>query len=222
MAKPVILRGERHWPTRKAAEDHYRAILHKWPHGWEIDGAEGRDLMALVENHPEADQKIGCGVARFFTGPAEYGTSCFWLERLDGSRTDWSFKSALGGITKTLASRWRQAARDAVRPDILAFRDVVFSSDPRCAETGEPLTLETCHIDHTAPWTFERIVSGYTSARPFDYRSEVLERHGDMQFVTKFADDDVRARFVIYHNANATLRAVLASVNMAAAARRSA
>ena len=53
-------------------------------------------LLALIARHPEAIQKIGCGIKRFFVAPdSEQRTQCFWLERYDGTQTDFSYVCAV-------------------------------------------------------------------------------------------------------------------------------
>ncbi|MFK4753766.1 DCL family protein [Oceanobacter antarcticus] len=52
-------------------------------------------LSAALLNHPDAKEKIGLGVSHFFVRSADYGTKCFWIERIDGTQERFSYKSCV-------------------------------------------------------------------------------------------------------------------------------
>lgn len=54
-------------------------------------------LCDLVSRHPRAAEKIGKGIDHFTIGVGLYGTRCFYLNRVDGSRTDFSFMKCVRG-----------------------------------------------------------------------------------------------------------------------------
>ena len=51
--------------------------------------------LYLWRRHPEAEAKIGPGVETIEIRAATYGTRCFWVMRIDGSCTDFSWRSCL-------------------------------------------------------------------------------------------------------------------------------
>ena len=92
MAKYTYSFGGRAYPSKKAVKDRCRDLLGLTAPFSEEDSSFLADLLAL---HPEADEKVGCGVVRFYADGDGWGKVCFWLERLDGGKTDWSFLACL-------------------------------------------------------------------------------------------------------------------------------
>ena len=53
-------------------------------------------MMGILECHPEAEKKIGCGVASIVVSREEvFGTRHFEIIRTDGSREDFSYIKSL-------------------------------------------------------------------------------------------------------------------------------
>lgn len=99
--------GDEHFPTKATATARCQDILRAYP-GLTGSGAgqpqEVTDpthvtfLTALVKRHPEADDKIGSGIAGFKVQVNPDGTGntrCFWVIHPDGTATHFSFKSCL-------------------------------------------------------------------------------------------------------------------------------
>lgn len=110
MAKPVVI-GPRSFRTQKSALEHYKALLHRYQDGDRIsDPGDHTDLVALVERYDPILDQVGepakdCGQIGHFERRLNTGTgwsnSGFWVVRLDGSATDfsyiWAVKGLLGG-----------------------------------------------------------------------------------------------------------------------------
>ena len=107
MAKPVVI-GSRSFRTQKSALDHYKALLHRYQDGDRIsDPGDHADLVALIERYdPILDQvgeqakgrgQIGHFERRLNTGTG-WSNSGFWVVRLDGSATDFSYIWAVKGL----------------------------------------------------------------------------------------------------------------------------
>lgn len=107
MAKPVVI-GSLSFRTQKSALDHYKALLHRYQDGDRIsDPGDHAHLVALVERYdPILDQvgepAKGCGQIGHFERRLNTGTgwsnSGFWVVRLDGSATDFSYIWAVKGL----------------------------------------------------------------------------------------------------------------------------
>ena len=104
MAKPVTLNNGKFWPTQTAAKAHFRAMLGKYANGQSVvDSADHDDLLALVEIYDGAlksphETKAGPGIRRFFRDADRDHpgtTDCFFIERIDGSKIDFSFHKAI-------------------------------------------------------------------------------------------------------------------------------
>ncbi len=152
MAKPIDL-GHVDFKTQTAALGHFKDMLNRYALGEEISPKDHDDLLALIQRHPEAKQKIGCGVQRFVINMSDKGTRCFWIERTDGSRTDFSYIWAVKGEGPTLFQEFSEACREAVKTDLVIgkrnFFEINGDSDGRvkCAVTGELISFDEAHVD---------------------------------------------------------------------------
>lgn len=109
MAKPVELTNGRSWKTQLEAKAHYKEILGRHVNGQQItDPEDHSDLMALLTEYDKVltsstQTKAGCGVRSFFKDKDldhPGSTSCFFVERIDGTRVDFSFYRAVEAASK--------------------------------------------------------------------------------------------------------------------------
>jgi hypothetical protein len=197
-----------------------KGMLARYRNGESINEQDSRLLQDLLQRHPEARQKVGCGVKRFFRDRTSQGTSCFWLERLDGSCTDFSYKSCVNAKGNSLKQDFAEACRQAVQPELDKAKEAHFQKHGDaegkvpCEVTGEMVAIYESHLDHKTPMTFEVIVKSFLVANKITIRSNMLSIPKDSQFVTTFADEDLRQQFAEYHNSIADLRIVAAKVNL--------
>ena len=109
MAKPVVLANGRSWKTQLEAKAHFKKILGRHANGQQITDPEDHgDLMALLTKYDKASTsatqtKAGCGVRSFFKDKDldhPGSTSCFFVERIDGTKVDFSFHRAVETASK--------------------------------------------------------------------------------------------------------------------------
>lgn len=103
---------------KKDAKQFFKEMLARYRNNQDINEGDSDHLQNLVERHPEAQEKIGCGVKRFFKAPTNKGTSCFWIEREDKSRTDFSYITCVDLKGKSLYQEFAEACREAVREEL--------------------------------------------------------------------------------------------------------
>ncbi len=110
LALSVELSNGRTWSSAAKAMAHFRSIRDRYPiDDTKIhDSTDHSDLLALLERydatHPAEPAKQGSGVSHFLvrTNRVNGGaTRGFWVVRTDGSKTDFSFPSAIKGAPKT-------------------------------------------------------------------------------------------------------------------------
>lgn len=89
-SKPLTI-GEKRFETQKAANLFIKELLNGQPLKAAIPEPHYSFLCALISRHPRAAEKIGSGIGRFTVERALHGTRCFYLTRVDGSRTDFSY-----------------------------------------------------------------------------------------------------------------------------------
>jgi Protein of unknown function (DUF3223) len=96
-SKPVVI-GEMRFETQKAANSVIKKLLNSQPFKAAIPEPHHSFLCALVSLHPRAPEKVGVGIRHFTVEPAMGGTRCFYLTRLDGTRTDFSYLKCTRGV----------------------------------------------------------------------------------------------------------------------------
>ncbi|MGW1468458.1 DCL family protein [Streptomyces sp. NPDC002308] len=94
---PKFSIGPRTYRTKKAAEEAIRAIRDSYEVGATVDHVEDHALLRdLIDLHPDAGEKIGCGIEAFVIDrPMRGKHSGFKIVRTDGTEIDFSFLSCL-------------------------------------------------------------------------------------------------------------------------------
>lgn len=95
-AKPIAL-GPLHFAKKGDAVEYLKVMLNKYDVGDKVAASDAEVIMAALSRHPDAKAKIGCGVSHFSVRSADYGSRCFWVNRLDGSTEKFSYRSCLSG-----------------------------------------------------------------------------------------------------------------------------
>jgi hypothetical protein len=234
--KPVVLSNGKSWPTQKAAEDHFRSVLHSYRNGDVIEDREHHeDLVALVERFDEVHvvqglaPKAGCGIDYFFrklNTSEGYSTPSFWIHRTDGTETDVSFKWAVKGEVRSGSLDFVDACRMAVQSDLLAAKRRFFdehgdaNGTVECEVSGRRITFEQAHVDHA--WsTFGQLVVAFRAARGWagSIPDGVVSAPADGQTRASFVDSTVADSFRSMHHGSAQLRIVDKAVNLSAASK---
>lgn len=219
MAKPVMV-GEMQFLTKQKAKAFFRGMLARYADDTDIDQEDSVHLNALIERHPEAEQKIGVGVAKYFRSRTDKGTSCFWLRRTDGTETEFSYIACVDAKGKSLYQEFSEACREMVQGELFATKRAYFKehgdSERRveCDITGELITYEDSHLDHKKPMTFQVIVRTFLAANGIVPAREMLSEPADRQFSTTFIDRDLGEKFREYHHQVAQLRVIKSNLNL--------
>ena len=213
--------GHLHFASLIDATNYIREILWNHKPGDRVDEPQSiMDLTALINRHPEAGQKIGVGLRAFFVDKDESGSRCFWLERTDGSRTDFSFHACIKGQPRSVEKEFSKACRQAIRADLKKAKETHFEihgnqlGQVSCELTGKMITIEEAHLDHMPPMTFQVIVESFLTANAIVPNQSMLTEMKDAQFSTIFTDKELERNFQIYHHKIARLRILAASENL--------
>lgn len=143
--------GARVYSSKKAAQAEVYAMRERFYNGTATaeDDEFLRDLVAL---HPDAPDKVRAGIERFEVRK-NMNNFGFWIIRIDGTETDFSFIKGLNGCgIEDLA---RSAMRNAVRDQLAPVREAAIATGACCPILGEPLTADNCHVDHEDPLFIE-------------------------------------------------------------------
>ena len=94
MAIKVTIETQR-FTTKTQATEHFTKMLARYANRQDVTGADFDDLYSLLEKHPRAGEKIGAGVKRIFADWIRDGARCFWVERIDGTKEDFSIRKCI-------------------------------------------------------------------------------------------------------------------------------
>jgi Protein of unknown function (DUF3223) len=213
----------RSFPTQKEAIAYFQAMLKRYESGERVNEEDARDLLSLIERHPEASMKIGVGINHLKVTKTLDGTNCFYIVREDSSGTDFSFYTCVRGKAPTRKQEVSEAFREAVKLDIWSKRDNFYKDHSRedgllpCAKTKEWIRRDEGHIDHMPPMTFEVIVTTFLAHRGLNYDQVPISHGADNQTQAVLTDANLAQQFREYHKSVATLDFVKSSVNLAQA-----
>jgi hypothetical protein len=232
MAHRVELSNERSWSTKSEAEKHFRNMLNRYKDGQGITSSDDHDdLVALLQRYDETitdgPAKIGVGICSFEKNKSgTHDTSCFWVVRVDGSRTDFSFLAAIRGSARGVAKDFVDACRSAVDPTVRSFKERHFQNHGdaggriTCPVSGKAIQIKGAHVDHEMPMTFETIVADFRASKGWQQQvpEGVITPPQDAQVGGDFLDTAVRDEFQIFHDQHAKLRVVAGAANLSMAA----
>lgn len=208
--------GPHTFNSKADAKKHTRAIMARYEDHQPINGTDYIFLHDLVAVHPEANQKIGCGISYFTiqVDPIWKTTRHFVIVRTDGSSTDVSFHTCIDGTNHR--KDVLHALRHAIADQIVVFQRGMFSLGIQicCPYTGEQLSPSYCHVDHTPPDTFMRLVTCWMSQTGVEHSDLKLVDNADNQWVRVLKDDRISSSWQSFHNKNCNLRIISPIANL--------
>jgi hypothetical protein len=186
------------------------AILHSGIVGW-VDAQDEDFLRWLLQYHSAAAEKIGCGAHHIEIRPNQFRSPAFWIVRLDGTATDFSFNVCISGAHPRRAVVYN-ALRNAVVDQVSEFKQkILLAGDARCAVTGASLYPSNSHADHVTP--FKDLADQFiASVGGIDMIPIVPSADGVMQH--HVADGVVKETWQAFHREHAVLRLVTAEANL--------
>lgn len=217
MPQPIVISGFT-FTTKKAAKEFIGRIRDKYADGIALQEPDHLILEELLSMHPEALDKIGCGINQFSvrTDSVFRRTRHFVVHRTDGTHTDFSFHSCIDGSNPRRDRL--EALRRALEPSILRFRDLSFKAPyASCPLTGTAITPHTCHIDHAPPNTFVALVERWLENAAISLEQIAITRSSDNQTVSRMTDEIQRSSWVRFHDLHASLRTLSQRGNLSTA-----
>ncbi|WP_072313381.1 DCL family protein [Agrococcus sp. Marseille-P2731] len=227
-SQPVVL-DSFSWPSKKAAEAAFRAILND--SGYALyqditDPVHDRMLMEVLDRHPEAAEKRGAGVDSFFVGRTGDGDRQavrsdavgIWIRRLDGTTVDFSYRTAIR--QESQESRVKEALRLAAESRRMAFRDARFAARSTSVSdlTGVPLSRADAQVIYLRP-SWSELSSAFAVTEGGWRAIDVDSGGGGVQIGSGLTDPALEARWLDFHDRHASLG--IASTSEAARRSRS-
>ena len=201
------------YKTKKEITDLIKNILHNYKVGESINDNDKQVVSDLLKYHPNADEKIGCGILGFkIRQHSVYKKQRgFELIRTDNSPTDFSYIKCI--THPSLLNIIKECCRDAIKDDILKFKNNAFDKKQTiiCPITNEVLTQSNCHIHHCDP-QFIEIFNGWYKDKTITVAD--INESLDNVDTTFFTNEDLKNSFRTFHNKICKLRAVSVKANL--------
>jgi hypothetical protein len=218
--KPIRI-ADRVFPTKAVLKEYIRAIVARYEDDEPLNAEDLAFMLALLERHRWHEGKVGPGVASMTVRVhAPYPQRGFWLTRVDGTDTDFSWVECVDPPSQR--KDVLEAMRAAVIDQIGEFRDRFFatSADPTCPLTGEPLSPDTCHVDHLVPMTFGELARRFLTEREIDVDAVELDGYGDGEMKKTLRDAAILESWREFHRLLAQLRVLSRRGNLSLARRK--
>ena len=194
--------------SKSEAVKYFKEMLSRYDDGEEIDSSDDAVLFELLQRHPEVDKKIGVGVNRFYRQKSpNHPTSCFHLERIDGTTTDFSYKDCISENSRTLEQKFYNACRYSVSQELIMKKEKLFSDAGgilTCKKTGIAISIHDAEYRHTIP-RFRDIVKDFILKYNITVSPLLFRESSDMQYVVEFADSELEELFKKYHTKKSNL-----------------
>lgn len=171
-------------------------------HNGELTAQQEEFLLALLQRHPDAENKIGCGVAKILLTKNHGGHPHLLFIRKDGTRDSFSWVSCISERPRA-RNFLPEALRWAVASSVYQEKLEAFDSVSKCYKCEMPLnTFSEFEMDHTNP-TFKQIADEFFSTRatPVQFVKEKLGR-------TALVDKALEKEWIRFHNKWAVLAPV--------------
>ena len=218
--KKELVYGKQLFQTKKDAKAFFKKILEDYSQKLnEPIHVYNNSLSDLLLNHTHSIQKCGCGIDYFYVSrsPSKYGGYCFYVSRLDGTCTDFSYNECI--TNSTSKSNSMKAMRRAVDNDIYIAKKTYFNIHAKdgyvsCPLTSKKITWDMCHADHEQPQTFEMICTSFIFARGYDWDTVPLVSTDNQ---VKDLQTEFKTHFIAYHNRIAKIRVISSHENCAKA-----
>jgi len=171
-------------------------------------------IYSILKMHPQFKHKEKIGIQNIWIKKTIYNKNGFFIERIDGTTTDFSYYKCLNGNNPKLNVLC--AFRSAIRPQIVEFRELAFSNTSSlvCPITNEVITKENCHVDHKEP-SFKKLVEEFVYT--YNINVDKIELGGtnqDNSMEIYFINSTLKKTWEDYHKQKALLQIVSAKGNL--------
>ena len=166
----------------------------------------------IFPNHLRWKNKVGVGIDHIEVRPDGHYGKCFYLVRVDGTRTDISFVKSI--TPEEPIDYVNRACRTAVEGEIRELRESI-TLPYTCPITGEIIwDMSNIHIDHF-DLTFDELFNEWIKDKDInELYKKTLDSSKDNNTITYFDDEEIIKDFVEFHNNHTHLRAVYKKANL--------
>lgn len=199
--------------TKKAITEKCREILYRYDEFEFLSGEDKEFMLSLLEKHPYYKQKKGSGIEGIFVKKnPPYYTKSFWIKRVNGSQTDFSFRDCIASKKRRDELDFKTAMRAAIINDIEEIKTSIFKNGNKiCPLCGKNLTLKDSHLDHIKK--LREIQSEFIAQNEITDFEKLITKDWDGVVGVRIVDEAVRNSWIKYHKENATFRLLCPDCN---------
>lgn len=201
-----------YFPTQRELVQRVSALLKSYHAPVQLSGADAALMHDLLLRHPSADVKVGCGVKAIWILRNRAFGNGFYIERIDGSFVDFSYKQCVRPFTH--ATKAKFAFRRAIEEQVLEVKQAAFyvSDTLICPVSGDAITWETAHVDHEPPLTFAALLEAYCGERLLDL--DTIDLIEPASGIGKHLPPALVHDWASWHRMYARLRVISAEANI--------
>jgi hypothetical protein len=187
----MVTIGNKQFKNASDAKIFVKEIFGSYIPGETISPPDTIFFIELLRLHPDGGiSKIGCGAKRMFIRKNKYGGNTLWLERNDGSETDFSIYKPLDRkTTRIKLTRNEIDFRKACRTAIVDDKKLLKSK-----------TNSFGDAHHTTE--FEVLVKNFIKLYAIDIEKVLFEGHNDGDCEISFVDKTLEKTWIEYHRTN--------------------
>jgi hypothetical protein len=216
MPRKTYQLGDLTFTSKDAIKKHARSICQRLNAGDPLEGSDEAFVRDLLEWHPSASQKIGCGIDHFEVHiPKPWNTKGLLLVRTDGTSTDFSYNVCLNPALANQHVKFKAACRRAIWGQVSSYKTQYFAGSDfaKCVLTGDLIRWDEAHVDHY-PVPFADLLDRYVQETGLDADSVVMIDSYDHNAIDRIADPLLEKDWADWHKANASFRVVRADENI--------
>jgi len=188
-----------------------RSVLYAYPIGATLRDDDLMFVLSVLRGHPEWDLKRGRGIRSVQIEQNNFSSRGFWLTRIDGSRTDISYRKSL--TAPSHPQRVKAAFRVEIWRQINAFKKRYLIPGARCAVSEALLIPHDTHVDHYDP-VFEVLTYDFMWDNYLNFNNIKLSPTRDGVVGTDLQDREIALEWSKFHKDRANLRLVTKAVNL--------
>jgi hypothetical protein len=213
--------GENTFRTKEEVERYIQRILYAYQLGETVNSEDARFLLALLLNHPKAQEKIGCGIQAFQIRQNQRFTTKrgFYLIHWDGTEDDFSFMKCI--YPSPPLAIFKAICRKLIGRRMYWIKVEHFikhensEGKVQCPITRQWISRDQAHVDHAPPYTFERIMTEFLQTYGIQVDQVALkEAEGENEVGQTFADPLLAENWRAFHDARASFRIVSQWANL--------
>jgi len=216
MPKNTYTLGGINFTSKESIKKHVQSIFASYREGDRLTPQDEKFVRDLIEWHPSASQKIGCGIDHIkIHVPKPWTTKGFLIVRANGTTTDFSYRVCLYPQLADKQVKVQAAFRRAIAYQVAEFKKNAFANTQTvfCPVSQRFITWQEAHVDHY-PTPFIDLFEDYIRSNNLSTNDIALLPSQDNKHVDGLADPRLEMDWQRWHIERAQLRIVDSTENV--------